>query len=161
MHAGSQATPREAASPDASRRTRTVRPELATLAARGQTLWPVPCLIGCLALSAPRLVLLILFLFTEYLQGPFETTFWPFMGFLFLPMTTLGWAASWHIGRGGHESWGVALIFLGLLFDLGIVRLGRGRLRGGGGRRGDPPEDGGGPGGGRPREIVIEAEKVG
>jgi hypothetical protein len=108
----------------------------------------------------------VLFLFTDYLKGPFQTTFWPFVGFVLLPMTTLGWAASWHIGQGSHDSWGVGLIALGLLYDLGIVRVGRQRMRGGDGR-GDPPEGGGpggaggGGGGGRAKEIVIEAEKVG
>jgi hypothetical protein len=124
----------------------------------------VPCLLGCIALSAPRFVMALLFLFTDYLKGPFETTFWPFVGFVFLPMTTLGWAASWHIGHGTHDTWGVALIALGLLYDLGIVRVGRRRMRGGGGGgRGDPPEGGGpgGGGGGRSKEIVIEAERVG
>jgi hypothetical protein len=120
----------------------------------------VPCLVGCLALSAPRLVLALLFLFSKYLSGPFSTNFWPFLGFLFLPMTTLGWAASWHLGHGSHDSWGVVLIVLGVLYDLGIVRVGRDRLRGNDGR-GDPPEGGGGAGGGgRAKEIVIEAEKV-
>ena len=103
----------------------------------------------------------LLFLFTDYLKGPFETTFWPFVGFVFLPMTTLGWAASWHIGHGVHDTWAVGLIALGLLYDLGIVRVGGRRMRGGGGGRGDPPEDGGQGGGGRSKEIVIEAERVG
>jgi uncharacterized membrane protein YgcG len=108
----------------------------------------------------------VLFLFTDYLKGPFETTFWPFVGFLFLPMTTLGYAASWQIGHGHHDTWAVGLIVLGALYDLGIVRIGRRRLRGRDGR-GDPPEDGGqsggggGGGGGGSKEIVIEAEKVG
>jgi hypothetical protein len=122
----------------------------------------VPCLLGCIALSAPRFVMAVLFLFTDYLKGPFETTFWPFVGFVFLPMTTLGWAASWHIGHGTHDTWGVALIALGLLYDLGIVRVGRQRMRGGGGGGGQagPPQGGGGDGG-RSKEIVIEAERVG
>ena len=107
----------------------------------------------------------VLFLFTDYLKGPFETTFWPFVGFLLLPATTLGYAASWHIGHGTHETWGVVLIALGLMYDLGIVRVGRRGIRSGeraGGRGGgNPPQDGGPPGGGRSKEIVIEAEKVG
>lgn len=101
----------------------------------------------------------LLFLFTDYLKGPFETTFWPTMGFLFLPATTLGWAASWHIGHGQHDTWAVALIVLGVLYDLGVFRIGRHRR--GGGPRGDPPEQDGGGGGSRAREIVIEAERVG
>jgi len=92
----------------------------------------------------------VLFLFSDYLKGPFETTFWPFMGFVLLPATTLGYAASWHIGHGNHDTWGVGLIALGLLYDLGIVRSGRRRMRG------DPP----GGGGARTKEIVIEAQKV-
>lgn len=105
----------------------------------------------------------LLFLFTDYLKGPFETTFWPAMGFLFLPATTLGWAASWHIGHGRHETWAVALIVLGVLYDLGVFRIGRRRRggSGGGGAQGDPPEQGGAGGGSRAREIVIEAERVG
>lgn len=102
----------------------------------------------------------LLFLFSDYLKGPFETTFWPAMGFLFLPTTALGWAASWHIGHGHHDTWAVSLIVFGLLYDFGVFRIGRKR-RGGSGPHGDPPEGGGGPGGGRMREIVIEAEKVG
>ena len=104
----------------------------------------------------------VLFLFSDYLKGPFATTFWPFMGFVLLPATTLGYAASWHIGHGTHDTWGVVLIALGLLYDLGIVRIGRRGMCGGDGR-GDPPEDGGqsGGGGGRTTEIVIQAEKVG
>jgi len=148
--------------------TQSTKAELAAPSPRGETLLRVPYLIGCLALSLPRLVMAVMFLFTDYLKGPFETTFWPFMGFVFLPMTTLGFAASWHIGHGSHDSWGAALIALGLLYDLGIVRIGRRRVGGGrggagggGGDRGDPPEDGGRPGGpGRSKEIVIEAEKV-
>jgi hypothetical protein len=81
-------------------------------------------------------------------------------------MTTLGWAVAWHLDQGSRPFPGAILVVLGALFDLGILRTGRRRMRGGG-DRGDPPQDGGqggggaGGGGGRAKEIVIEAERVG
>jgi len=120
----------------------------------------VPCLLGCLALGLPRLVLLIVWLSSSWLDPVFSTRVWPFLGFLFLPATTLGYAAAWHIDQGASTVGGTLMIVAGLLFDLGWFGVIRRR------RRQRPPnEPGGGPSGGPRsvggrREIVIEAETL-
>lgn len=120
----------------------------------------MPCLLGCLALGLPRLVLLIVWLSSSWLDPVFSTRVWPFLGFLFLPATTLGYAAAWHIDQGASTVGGTLMIVAGLLFDLGWFGVIRRR------RRQQPPnEPGGGPSGGPRsvggrREIVIEAETL-
>ena len=51
-----------------------------------------PILLGCLALGAPRLVLFLVWLLSDYLGRAYASNFWPFLGFLFLPLTTLAYA---------------------------------------------------------------------
>src|SRR4051812_5465720 len=60
--------------------------ELVTPNAKVQT-HSMPCLLGCLALSMPRLVLFLVWLFTGYLDSVYTTKFWLLLGFLFMPLT--------------------------------------------------------------------------
>lgn len=80
----------------------------------------MPCLIGCLALVTPRLALVLVFLFSGYLGRAFETTVWPLLGFLFMPLTTLAYA--WAINTHGSVV-GVylAVVVVAVLIDLGLV----------------------------------------
>jgi hypothetical protein len=80
----------------------------------------MPCILGCLALAAPRLVIFLLFLFSDWLARAYDTTFWPFLGFLFMPMTTLAYALA--INAQGSVG-GIYLIFVivAVLLDLGLI----------------------------------------
>ena len=122
----------------------------------------MPCLLGCLALSAPRLVVLILFLFSDYLGRAYETNIWPALGFLFLPWTTLAYAVAMNQNAGQLAGWYLALFVLAMAMDFGIVSFGR---RGRWGRR-PPAGPGAGPGGGgpapaAPRSIEVHGARVG
>jgi hypothetical protein len=89
----------------------------------------VPCLLGLLALVAPRLVLFLVFLFSDYLGRAYETNFWPLLGFLFLPLTTLAYA--WAKNSAGSIS-GIYLVVVvvAVLLDLGLLGgASRGRSR--------------------------------
>ena len=83
----------------------------------------MPCLLGCLALSAPRFVLFLVWLFSSFLGRAYASTLWPLLGFLFLPMTTLVYACAinWHGGVGGIY---VILLPLALLYDFGSSGMG-------------------------------------
>jgi hypothetical protein len=83
----------------------------------------VGCLVGCAALLFPRLVLFFIFLFSNYLGRAYETNFWPFLGFLFMPLTTLAYA--WSMNSNGSVS-GIYLVVvvIAVLVDLGLTGKG-------------------------------------
>ena len=80
----------------------------------------MPCLVGCLALSAPRFAIVLVVFFSDYIGRAYETTIWPFLGFLFMPLTTLAYA--WAINSSGSVS-GIHLVavVVAVLMDLGLV----------------------------------------
>ena len=79
----------------------------------------MPCLLTLFALAAPRTVLVILWLFSDFL-GAYTTTFWPVLGFILMPMTTLAYAAAiqWN---GSVTGFYFAIGLLAALIDLGVV----------------------------------------
>jgi len=86
----------------------------------------MPCLLGCLALVAPRFVILLVAIFSQYLSSAYQTWVWPVLGFFFMPLTTLAYAWAWHMGNGNVQGMGIMVIVLAVLMDLGLL--------GGGGR---------------------------
>ena len=80
----------------------------------------MPLLIGCLALSAPRLALLLVVFFSNYIGRAYESPLWPFLGFFFMPLTTLAYA--WAINSHGSVDGGfLVVVVLAVLIDLGII----------------------------------------
>jgi membrane protein implicated in regulation of membrane protease activity len=53
----------------------------------------MPCLLVVLALATPRLVIAVLFFFTTWFKGLFDTPLWPVLGFIFLPTSFLWFTA--------------------------------------------------------------------
>lgn len=82
----------------------------------------MPCLLGCLALASPRLVLALVWLSSEYLGRAYEHWLFPLLGFLFLPLTTLTFAFGVNsLGAPGAMSpLGWLLTALAVLVDLGL-----------------------------------------
>ncbi len=78
------------------------------------------CLGAILGLLTPRFVLLVLWLFTDYLSRAFHSFIWPFLGFFFLPTTTLAYAVAENELH-GLQGWGLALVIVGVIFDLGLM----------------------------------------
>jgi hypothetical protein len=80
----------------------------------------MPCLIGCLALSAPRFAIVLVVLFSNYIGRAYETNLWPFLGFLFMPLTTLAYA--WAINsRGSVAGLHLVVVVVAVLIDLGLI----------------------------------------
>ena len=80
----------------------------------------MPCFMGCLALFFPRLAIILVVLFSDYLGRAYETVAWPLLGFFFLPLTTLAYA--WAVNTNGNVT-GVYLVVvvLAVLIDLGLL----------------------------------------
>jgi hypothetical protein len=78
------------------------------------------CFLALLALVSPRLVLFLLWLFSNILSRAFDSWILPLLGFFLLPWTTLAYAAFWDWGPGRHVfgfEW--FFVILAFLIDLG------------------------------------------
>jgi hypothetical protein len=85
------------------------------------------CVLVLLAFLGPRLVLFLLWLLTNYPSRAFDAFLLPFLGFLFLPWTTIAWAIAQN-EFGGANGVGLLVIALGFLADIGVLGGGaRGR----------------------------------
>ena len=80
----------------------------------------MPCLVALIAYFAPRFAIVLVVLISDYLGTAYETSLVPFLGFLFLPLTTLAYAWAIH-SRGSVEGLALAIVLLALLADLGIT----------------------------------------
>ena len=83
------------------------------------------CLLALLVLAIPRTVMVVLWLFTDYLATAYGTWVWPLLGFFFLPTTTLAYAVAQN-RYDGVRGIGLVLVVLGVLLDLGALGGGRG-----------------------------------
>ena len=84
-----------------------------------------------LAFFTPRIVLFILWLFSEYLARAYETWVWPTLGFFFLPATTLAYAIARN-ELGGLNGLGVIVVLVGVAVDIGLLGGGARQRRGAG-----------------------------
>lgn len=77
------------------------------------------CVYAILALALPRVLMVLAFLLTNWFGRAFETRLWPFLGFVFMPYTTLAYIAVMlnnnHILSGG---W-LALFMVAIVVDAG------------------------------------------
>ena len=80
----------------------------------------MPLLVGCLALLTPRVAIVLVVFFSDYIGRAYETVLWPFLGFLFMPLTTLAYA--WAVNSNGSVT-GIylAAVVIAVLMDLGLV----------------------------------------
>jgi hypothetical protein len=80
----------------------------------------VCCLLVLLAFFTPRIVLVLLFLFSSYLSSAFDTWLWPTLGFFFLPATTIGYAIAQN-EFGGLNGLGIVVLLIGVAVDIGLL----------------------------------------
>jgi hypothetical protein len=78
----------------------------------------MPCLAVVLALMMPRFLIAILWFFTGWFRGVFDTMLWPVLGFFFLPTTLLWYSAVQQWFGGEWTFWPVAGIVIALMIDL-------------------------------------------
>jgi hypothetical protein len=86
----------------------------------------MPCLLLILFLAFPRIALVLLFLFSNYLQHAYHGLLVPFVGFLFLPLTTLAYA--W-MSNTGRPTEGINLLILIIAVVIDLSSLGGGAYR--------------------------------
>ncbi len=78
----------------------------------------MPCLLALFALIAPRLVIVLLWFFTTWFRGMFDTILWPILGFLFLPTTLLWYSVVQHWFGGAWTLWPIVGLIVALSIDI-------------------------------------------
>jgi hypothetical protein len=88
----------------------------------------MPCLVLIVVLAFPRIALVLLFLFSNYLQHAYHNLLLPLLGFLFLPLTTLAyaWMANTHRPTTGVN---LVILIVAVVIDLGSLGHGASRRR--------------------------------
>ena len=74
----------------------------------------MPCLFALIALITPRLVIVVLWLLSDWFTGVFDNFILPVIGFIFAPTTLLWYSAvqNWYGGEWGTMQIIVAVIAL-------------------------------------------------
>lgn len=83
------------------------------------------CIAAAFVLATPRFVMVVLAVFSDYLGRAYDGWVLPLVGFFALPTTTLAYAVAEN-EAGGLRGWGLLLVVLAVLIDLGIWGGGRG-----------------------------------
>jgi hypothetical protein len=90
------------------------------------------CLVVLLGLFMPRTIIVLLWLFTNYLGRAYQSWIVPTLGFFLLPTTTIAYAIAKNAlstSTGGLRASGVVIIVLGVFIDVGLIGSGRGALK--------------------------------
>jgi len=76
------------------------------------------CFVALVALISPRFAIFLVWLFDrDRMSAAFDSWFVAFLGFLFLPWTTLAYVIAWQPG-GLNGNWDALLIVLGVTMDI-------------------------------------------
>ena len=78
----------------------------------------VPCLLLLVVLAFPRVVLVLMFLLSNYLQRAYHGLIVPVLGFIFLPITTIvyAWMVNSHMPLEGAN---VLILIVAVIIDMG------------------------------------------
>lgn len=78
----------------------------------------MPCLLLILVLAFPRIVLVVMFLFSNYLARAYHGLILPLLGFIFVPLTTLAYA--WMVNTHQPiEGVNLLILLIAIVIDLG------------------------------------------
>ncbi|MHC4600849.1 MAG: hypothetical protein ACYS47_17800 [Planctomycetota bacterium] len=75
------------------------------------------CLVTLLALITPRIVMVGIWLTTDWFGRAYETTLWPVLGFIFMPYTSLAYMAA-ILNNGRVSGLWILLLIVAIIADL-------------------------------------------
>ncbi len=74
----------------------------------------MPCLLGLLALAVPRVVILVVWFFTDWFVGVFDSLIIPILGFFFLPTTLLWYSVVVNVYGGTWDTLQIVVVVIDL-----------------------------------------------
>ena len=79
----------------------------------------MPCALALIALIFPRVLIAILWFFTTWFNGVFQSLLWPVLGFIFLPITTLWYSVVVNNYGGQWNSTNLVIMVIAVVIDMG------------------------------------------
>ena len=76
------------------------------------------CLFVLIAALSPRLAVLLMWIFTPWVDRAFGPIIWPILGIIFVPLTTLIYVILWNTGGRGVVGWEWVFVILAVVGDL-------------------------------------------
>jgi hypothetical protein len=74
-----------------------------------------------MAVAFPRVAIVLLWLFTGFFNGIYQTVIIPLLGFIFLPLTFIVYTYLQRTNPSGMTTQGLVFIFVAVVLDLGLV----------------------------------------
>jgi hypothetical protein len=81
----------------------------------------MPCLLAVLVVAFPRVAIVLLYLFTNFFSGVFNTILVPILGFLFLPITLIAYTYIHNTHMAVQDVTSLVILFIAVILDLGLV----------------------------------------
>lgn len=78
----------------------------------------MPCFLAVLALFIPRVVIVLLWFFSMWFEGVFETILWPLLGFVFAPTTMLWYSVVQNVYDGAWGALQLIVLVIAVFIDL-------------------------------------------
>jgi len=78
----------------------------------------MPCLLALLALFVPRVVIVLVWFFSNWLHTAFDTLLWPILGFVFAPTTLLWYSVVVNVYNGVWSTVPIVGMVIAVLIDV-------------------------------------------
>jgi hypothetical protein len=88
----------------------------------------MPCVLLVLVVLFPRIAILLLYFFTTFFTGVYDTIIVPLLGFIFLPLTLLAYTYLTKTHQ-AVDSFFLIVMLVAIILDLGLVGGGEWRRR--------------------------------
>jgi len=79
----------------------------------------MPCALALIALLFPRVLIAVLWIFTNWFNGVFSSLLWPVLGFVFLPVTMLWYSVVINQFGGAWNITNIIVMVLAVAIDMG------------------------------------------
>lgn len=86
------------------------------------------CLLSVIVSLGSRAAIAYMYLETNYLERAFDSVWWPLLGFMFMPLTTLAYTYSVLDGRSVEGPYAI-VVAVAVLMDIGIIGFGSRRRK--------------------------------
>ena len=79
----------------------------------------MPCALALIALLFPRILIAVLWIFTNWFNGVSSSLLWPVLGFVFLPVTMLWYSVVINQFGGAWNITNIIVMVLAVAIDMG------------------------------------------